>query len=478
MAVSESAESAPGPAEPSKPSEGGALRRLALRGSLFELAGYAATYILRFASSTVLRSLLFPAAFGVMEVVNGINIGLVMLSDVGIQQAIVQSKRGDEPVFLDTAWTMHVVRGLGLWLVACLAAYPASLLAGDPDLATYIPIASLGIVLLGFGSTSEFSLRRRMTLGRVIMMDVICQVTTMSVTITWAYLHPSVWALVAGGIANAAVRVSLTHWLAGHVGHRNRFAWDPEVRKEIFEFGKWITGSSAVFFASSWGDRLLLVAFLGTATSGVYATAVLIAESIGAALDRVVHGVFYPLFSRVGREGTDRLRHVYYATRLRFDAMTMTATGTLVVLGPWIIRLLFDERYADAGWMLRVLALRSAMTSVVAPCETCLTSLGHTRFGFYQNVARAIWVLAGVPIAFWVAGVEGVVWVTALSMVPSALVLWPKFRSIGILRIDRELLAWGFFAGGLALGLAISMVLPDAVWLRGLLRDLVRGGQG
>ena len=40
----------------------------------------------------------------------------------------------------------------------------------------------------------------------------------------------------------------MSHWLAGVVGYRNRFAWDAGVRKEIFEFGKWITGSSAVDF--------------------------------------------------------------------------------------------------------------------------------------------------------------------------------------------------------------------------------------
>ena len=462
----------------SLPASGGALRRLALRGSIFELGGYLAQYVLRFVSMTVLRSLLFPAAFGVMQVVDGINLGLLMLSDVGIQQAIIQSKRGDEPIFLDTAWTMHVVRNLGLWVIACLVAYPASLIIGEPDLAYYVPVASLNLVLAGFCSTAEFTLRRRMTIGRLTAMELLIQLTNMSVTITWSYFHASVWALVAGGLAAYTMRLIITHVLAGYVGHRNWFAWDPQVRKEIFEFGKWITGSSAVFFASTWGDRLMLVYFLGTTVGGIYATAVLIAEVVGGALDRVIHGVFYPLFSRVGREGADRLKEVYYATRLRFDALTMSATGVLVMTGPWIIHFVFDERYAEAGWMLRVLALRSAMTSVFAPAETCLTSLGHTRYGLYQNVTRAAWVLTGVPIAFHFWGVAGVVWVTALSLLPSVVVLWPKLRSVGILRLEREALAWCWFAVGLGIGYVITLVLPDAVWLHDTLRDLVRGGEG
>ena len=453
-------------AAPEEPKGLGRWKRLVLRGSAFELGGYVATYGLRFVSSTVLRSLLFPAAFGLMEVINGVLIGLIMLSDVGIKQAVIQSERGDDPVFLDTAWTIHVVRGVALWIVAGLLAFPAGWITGEMELAYLIPIASLGVVALGFHSTAEFTLRRRMTLGRVILMEVVAQAVTVTVTITWASLSPTVWALVAGGLCNALVRLAFSYWLTRFAGHTNRFRWDPQVRHEIWQFGKWITASSAVFFAASWGDRLLMVSFLGTTVSGVYATAVLIAESVGAALDKVIHGVFYPLFSRVGREGTERLREVYYATRLRFDALTMVATGGLAAMGPWVIGLLFDDRYAAAGWMLRVLCLRSASMAVVAPAETCLTSLGHTRYGFYQNVVRAVWILGGVPLGYAFAGAEGVVWVAALSGLPPLLALWPKLHELEILRLGREALAWAVFGAGFAIGYGVLWLLPAADAIR------------
>lgn len=457
---------APEAADGSNGGTGSRWRKLALRGSVFELAGYVASYGMRFVSSTVLRSLLFPAAFGLMEVINGVTIGLIMLSDVGIRQAIIQSKRGHEQVFLDTAWTMLAVRGVILTALACAVSYPAALLAGEPSLATLMPVAALGTVLLGFSSTSEMTLRREMKLGRVVGMEVVSQALSITVAIVWASYSPTVWALVAAGLVNVASRVVITYWLNRTVGYRNRFRWDAGVRKEIFDFGKWITASSAVFFVSNWADRLMLVAFLGATVSGVYATAVLIAESVGAALDKVIHGVFYPLFARVGEEGLDRLKGVYYATRLRFDALTMIATGALMVLGPWVIGFLFDDRYAEAGWMLQVLSIRTAFMCIVAPCETCLTSLGHTRYGFNQNMMRATFMLIGVPIGFYTWGVQGVVWVVALSGVPPLLALWPKFRELGLLRLDRELLAWVFFGVGAALGLLVSLALPEAQALR------------
>ncbi len=461
------------PEAKSKDEETGRLKKLALRGSVFEIGGYIVSYGLRFVNSTVIRSLLFPAAFGLMEVINGVSFGLIMLSDVGIQQAIIQNERGEEQLFLDTAWTIHVIRGIALWIVACLISYPASLIAGQPEIAYLMPVASLSIVTLGFHTTAEFTLRRRMLVGRIILMDVICQIATMIVTLTWAYLDPTVWALVAGGLVNAGVRLGFSYYLGAHVGYRNRFAWDKVVRKEIWDFGKWITLGSSVSFASTWGDRLLLVAFLGVEVSGIYATAVLLAEAAGAALDRVIGSVFYPLFARVGRSGTDRLREVYYAARLRFDALTMIAAGGLGVLGPWVVELLLDERYQDAGWMLRVLCLRTATIAVVSPAETCLTSLGHTKYGFYQNLVRASWILIGVPLGYWFGGVVGVVGVTATSGFPALIVLWPKLRALKILRIEREVVAWVFFAIGIGLGLLALMVLPEAVDIRAWLREAI-----
>ena len=463
------------PPEPDKQEQQRTWRKLALRGGLWEVAGHGMNYVLRFVSRTMLGALLFPAAFGMMEVINGLQFGLVMLSDVGIQQAIIQSKRGDEKVFLDTAFTLHAVRGFALWAAACLLALPIAWVTREPELAYMIPVGSLNILILGFHSTSEFTLRRQMAPGRIVIMDAFVQTVTVIATVTWASYWPSVWALIGGGMVNAVLRMLLTHWLGRVVGYQNWFAWDPEVRKEIFEFGKWITGSSAVDFASMWGDRLLLVTFLGTAVSGVYATAVLIADTASGALNKVVHGVFYPLFSRVARDDREQLRTVYYDMRMRVDALALGATGALAMLGPWVIHFLFDDRYSEAGWMLSLLCIRAGFQCVIAPCETCLVSLGHTRNGFYSNVARASWIVVMVPIGYFLGGATGVVWAATLSGIPSLLTLWPKFRAEGLLRLDRELLSWSFFGLGALLGLAIEYVLPEATELRQWVREVVLG---
>ena len=86
------------------------LKSLALKGSVWTLGGYGIAQLLRLVSNVVLAKLLFPEAFGLMVLVTIFMQGIAMFSDIGIIPSIIQNKRGDDPRFLNTAWTIQVIR--------------------------------------------------------------------------------------------------------------------------------------------------------------------------------------------------------------------------------------------------------------------------------------------------------------------------------------------------------------------------------
>ena len=89
---------------------------LAIRGSFWTIVGYAASQLLRLASTLVLaRQLLSPQAFGLVALVNVFLTGLDMLSDLGIGMDVVQHARGDDPAFINTAFLIQAGRGFILW---------------------------------------------------------------------------------------------------------------------------------------------------------------------------------------------------------------------------------------------------------------------------------------------------------------------------------------------------------------------------
>jgi len=172
--------------------------------------------------------------------------------------------------------------------------------------------------------------------------------------------------------------------------------------------------------------------------------------------------VLYPVFSQIQRESPQRMREIYYRTRLRLDMISLIPMGVLMILSDSVIKLLYDARYQDAGWMMQLLCVRVAMGAVLGPMETCLFSMGQTKYGLYRNIGKTVWTLLGIPIGYYLYGIGGVVWVIALSELPVLVILWIPFRRMGLLRPSRELLAVLIFGVGLLIGLAIHGLLELA----------------
>ena len=101
------------------------LKRKAIIGGLWTFAGFGSSQLIRLIGNLILTRLLIPEFFGVMAVVNSLMIGFVLLSDFGVKQSLIQSKNGNDLTFLNTAWTIEVIRGCFLFVICCLCARPA-----------------------------------------------------------------------------------------------------------------------------------------------------------------------------------------------------------------------------------------------------------------------------------------------------------------------------------------------------------------
>src|SRR5580658_3151267 len=105
---------------------------LAFRGGAWTVVGYGASQVVRLASTLVLARLVAPQAFGLVALVSVFLSGLESLSDLGIGMDVIQHKRGDDPVFINTAFIIQVVRGVLIWAVAAALAYPFAVFYHQP----------------------------------------------------------------------------------------------------------------------------------------------------------------------------------------------------------------------------------------------------------------------------------------------------------------------------------------------------------
>lgn len=409
--------------------------------------------IIRLGKSLILSRLLFPDAYGVMAIVWAVLYALAMLSDVGLSQGVIRHARGNDPDFLNTAWTMKVIRGAVLCAFAMALAYPLSLFYQKPELGPLIAVAGLTLLIDGFGSTNLFSSQRNMVYGRVTLLELTHDIIGLLVTLAWAYFYPSPWALLGGAIVGRSFHLIGSHKLLP--GIKNRFHWDPAAFRELAHFGKWIFFSSAIYLIYAQGDRMLLGVYFDSTLLGIYSVAIMLSEAVGSVVYRLNEAVIYPALSRVVNNERARLKEVYYRLRLGSDILLIIPISILMVIGDLVVGILYDSRYHEAGWMLQVLCVKLLMITMLSGCSSCLFALGHSRYSLVQNIFRAAWIVIGIPVAWHIAGTKGVVWIVALTELPVVAVLWFGMIRYKLLSVWRELRSLLFVAIGIVIGFGL-----------------------
>lgn len=358
-----------------------------LRGSALTAGSYAITQALRLASNLVLTRLLFPEAFGLMALVSVFLIGLSMFSDVGIGPAISQSRHGDDPEFLDTAWTIQVWRGLLLWLATCLFAWPAAQLYQAPQLLGLLPAAGLTLLIGGFNPTRIDSANRHLLLGRLTALDLIAQVIGIVAMVALAFAIRSVWALVIGAIIGSVAKLVLTH--QGLPGQHNRFRWEPAAGRELIHFGKWIFLSTACGFLLSQGDKAILGAYLRLDQLGVYNIGYFLASFPvllgGAVTGRVLIPIYRDHPPAASAGNATRLRRL----RLVLTGGMLALLGLMGFVGGPLVDLLYDARYAQAGAIVVAIACVQMPLVIGMTYDQSALAAGDSRNYFWVMAVRA-----------------------------------------------------------------------------------------
>lgn len=389
------------------------LEAAALRGGLLTVAGYGGVQFLRLLSNLLLTRLLFPEAFGLMALVNGTMAALQMFSDLGLHACIIQDRDGDQESFLNTAWTMAITRGAGLWLLGCVLAWPLAVLYEAPQLTALIPVVGLSALILGFQSTRVYTHQRHLRLGRLTLIDLGVQIVALGVMCAVAAWQRTVWALVVGGLFHAVLRVALTHTVLP--GIRNRPRWDPAAAQRLVRFGRWIVVSTMLTWAVDRSDRLILGATMSLAMLGIYNVAALLAQAIQEGMFALASRVLFPMYARMAESDQDGLRPRIRRVRCALLGLALPPLAVLVVFSDQVLGLLYDARYHDGAWMLRTLAAGSVIGCVSLTGAPVLLARGDSFSHMLVLAWRALTLIGSVILAHHWWGVPGQVLAIAIN---------------------------------------------------------------
>lgn len=384
---------------------GGGLFARAGRAAGLTAAGFVTAQVLRLAANLVLTRLLFPEAFGLMALVTVVLVGLAMLSDVGLGPAIAQHARGDEPDFLDTAFTLQVIRGALLWLATLALAWPVAALYGAPELLLLLPVAGLSLLVNGFLPTRIETAARHLHLGRVTAIDLAAQLAGIAVMVAAAIAWGSVWALVAGTLAGSAARLALARRLLP--GRPDRLRWEQAAARDLVGFGKWIFLSTALAFLIAQGDKAILGTVLPLGPLGIYNIGFFLASVPSLLGTAVVGRVMIPLYRETTATAPAAARLRLRRMRAGLTAGLMALVLLLAALGEPLVGLLYDPRYGAAGGVVVAIALIQLPQVIGLSYDQAALAAGDSRGFFALFAARAAVQLGAFVAGLLLGGLPG-----------------------------------------------------------------------
>lgn len=399
--------------------KGDGLGARARRGSLLTIAKIGGNTVMRLISNLILTKLLFPEAFGLMALVQVVQAGIAVFSNLGIRASVIQHERGEDPTFLNAAWTLQIIRGFIIYLMVVLAAPYAAAFYEEPLLQWLLYVAGLSAVIRGFTPARAHVASRNLQLGRLTVLALVAQAITIVVTVTLAWILQSVWALAIGTLVGGSVNILLIYIFM--TGVRDRLCFEWAAMRDLIGFGVFVLISSAATFIVNNGDRAVLGKFIEIDLLGIYAIAMTLATLPLLVARNLANRIVFPLYSRRPPQDSAQNRKNLSRARILLGFALFAASLVLIVIGDPLVRFMYDARYDLAGGITVLVAMGILPMLMIMNYDPVLLSNGRSDLHAALTVANGLLRLGALYFGISQFGVVG----AALAPAVSSLLYYP-----------------------------------------------------
>ncbi len=385
------------------------------------------TNILRLSSNLIMTRILLPEAFGLIALVSTLVIGFNLLTDIGISRSIMRDSDGGTDRFLRTAWVVKIGRGamicgaiLALALLVFVLgpdlAVPGSVYA-DPRLSGLLTLSAFVPLMIGLEATTKEVAMRNLNFSRLTVLTIGAQFLSVIAMIGFAQISPTVWALMAGMLVNNLVNLVGSHLF--FKGPRMTYIWDKDIADRLWQYGKWLIGSSALTFIARHADKLIFGAYLSATVFGLYSIALIWIEAGRMIITKLLDTVGFPTLSEVIRERPGDLNRIYRKFQRIADLLCIVAFAVTFLAGPWLITYIYEETYHPARQFISLLSLLF-LSLRFNPLGGLLMNLGNSRAMMIISAFRAGGLILGLIFSVSFFGLSGGVLAVALAPLASA----------------------------------------------------------
>jgi len=319
----------------------------------------------------ILANFLLPHDFGLIGIALLTMSILETFSQTGFQAALIQKKE-DINSYLDSAWTILILRGLILFIILYFIAPYTALFFNAPEAEPIIQVIGFSFFIQAFTNIGIIYFQKDLEFNKEFVYQFIGTLTDFIVSILSVLILKNVWAFVFGLLAGNTARCIISYLIHPY---RPKFNFNLNKIKELFNFGKWILGSSILIFLITQGDDIFVGKLLGATALGYYQLAYKISNIPATEITHVISQVSFPTYSKL-QDDIPQLRETYLKVLLVTAFLSIPLAGFIFILAPEFIKIFLCEKWMPMVPAIQILAIWGAIRSIGATIGPVFQGIG------------------------------------------------------------------------------------------------------
>jgi lipopolysaccharide exporter len=366
----------------------------------------------QFIRTIILARILSPDDIGVFGIALVLLSMLETFSKTGFNQALIHKKEKDSG-YLDTAWTIGLIRGFLLAVLLITIAGPASGFFKSPESLNIIRVISIVVLLQSFNNVAVIYFEKDLEFHKYFQYRFTSTIADMVVAIVSVLILRNVWALALGLIAGNIVQLVMSYVVSPY---RPKIKIDRVKARNLFRFGKWIFLSGSLVFLITDADDLFVGKILGTMMLGYYQLAYKISNISATEVSSVISSLSFPVYAKLQDE-LDRLKKAFIKILQFTTFMSFPIAGAVIAFANDFTKIFLGDKWLPMVPAMIVLSVWGAIRSVGATSGEFFKGIGRPDISTKLYILQVViifsliyhfsieWSILGTSIAILISAV-------------------------------------------------------------------------
>ncbi len=372
----------------------------------------------------ILIRLLSPKDFGLVAMVLVIGAFAMVLRNLGLNQAVIQSKENNENI-ISTAFWLQVCSGFLISIIIYLAAPYIASFYNEPLIKTIVVFFSIEFLIGTFGLIQFARVQKELNYRRLFYIDIFSNVLSGVTAIVMAMYGLNYWSLVAKSLIFTTTNTVLI-WMISE--WRPIFVLDFKITKRLFNYSLPVFGNQLLNYGVRNIDDLLIGKVLGQQALGLYNRSYSLMLMPLKNISRVIADVLFPSFSKI-QDDPARIKQIYLKVINVVALITFPLMIGLYVLVEPFVLIVLGEQWLEIIPVIRILSILGMAQCIGMFNGVVFLSLGKTKALFkIEAFSKSFMILMIIIGVYYTRNIAGVALFYAIA---SGVAVFPAWYFMG-----------------------------------------------